>query len=69
MSHHSDHDHKGHDQKDHDHKDHDHKAQSSSTRAPRFLPEAYGTPMIKKTPIDFDRRKAALEKSNSDAMK
>jgi zinc transporter 2 len=33
------------------------------------LPEAWGTPLPSKTPVNFAGRKAALEKSNNDAMK
>lgn len=33
------------------------------------LPEAYGTPLPAKTPINFAARKAALDKSNNDAMR
>jgi len=32
-------------------------------------PEAYGTPLPKKTPINFEKRKAALSESNRIAMK
>jgi len=48
---------------DHDHKHehgHDHK---------HVIPEAYGTPLPAKTPINFAGRKAALELANNDAMR
>ena len=34
-----------------------------------MLPEAYGTPLASKTPVNFKGRKQALESSNKDAMK
>lgn len=46
---------------DHDHSHgHSHKA---------VLPEAWGTPLPAKTPVNFAARKRALEESNKDAMK
>ena len=44
---------------------------SLSAEAPHkvILPEAYGTPLPAKTPINFKARKDALEASNKDAMK
>lgn len=43
---------------------------ASSTGAYKAIPpEAYGTPLPQKTPINFQRRRAALEESNRVAMK
>lgn len=50
---------------DHDH-DHDHHHDHGHTHK---IPEAYGTPLMKKTPINFARRKQALETANNEAMK
>lgn len=41
----------------------------SQAKATAVIPEAWGTPLVAKTPINFAGRKAALEKSNKDAMK
>ena len=35
----------------------------------RMMPEDYGTPLPAKTPINFKARKAAIERSNSSAMR
>ena len=42
---------------------------SSSAGYKAIPPEAYGTPLPKKTPINFEKRKAALAESNRSAMK
>ena len=42
---------------------------NSTSQYKKFAPEAYGTPLPARTPIDFSRRKAALAESNRQAMR
>lgn len=39
------------------------------THQKKPVPEDYGTPIPKRTPINFEKRKTALKKSNNDAMR
>ncbi len=63
----TDHKHHGDDHEDGHHHDHGHG--HGHGHAHKVLPEAYGTPMVPRTPLNFQSRKDALEVSNRQAMR